>query len=277
MKIDRSVCVMACRGSPCFKRTAVRCNVHRRENHPDMWHTWNLTCTHMHSVTRQLLLHVLDTLHFYKAWKILKLKKGETPVENTVTHAFLSHTHTHINAHTDTLKGRRSRKHNQNARCPSNEEDNGIKLKFLSPRVFLSICLFFSARWSDGEIHLHMRFCSLRSFEGRPPGLRGKQFFLSRSLHRRRGESLSICPSVWELRISRAVWRCGAATAASGSRCSPWRWAPDCHLQTPYPNTDYCSHVPGSASVGRERPTYTVWAVRAKTPFRMKLLLYIAT
>ncbi len=100
-----------------------------------------------------------------------------------------------------------------------------------------------------------MWFCSLRSFEGRSPGLRGKPSFLSRSLHQRRCESLSICPSVCELRISQAVWRCEAATAASGSRCSPWRWAPDCHLQTPCPNTDYCSRVPDSASTARERQT----------------------
>lgn len=208
---------------------------------------------------------MLDTLHFYKLWKILKLKKKNSCGKHCDSHIPITHTQTH----TDTLKGRRSRKHNQNVRCSSNEEDKGIKLKFLSPWVFLSIVRFFSsARWSDGEIHIHMWFCSFRSFEGRPPGLRGKQSFLSRSLHQRLCESLSICPSVCDLRISQAVWRCGGATVASGPRCSPWRWAPDCHLQTPYPNTDYCSRVPDSASAGRERQTCTVCEIWCMWPIR---------
>lgn len=138
----------------------------------------------MHSNTRQPLLHVLDTLHFYKAWKILKLKKKKTLKLLWKTLRLTHSNHTHKHAHIDTLKGRRSRKHNQNVHCSSNEEDKGIKLKFLSPQVFLSI-VRFSFPLQGGVMGRFIYICGsvlLDHSEGRPPGLRGKQSFLSHAL-----------------------------------------------------------------------------------------------
>ncbi len=243
-----------------------------------MWHTWNLTCTHMHSDTHQPLLHVLDTLHFYKAWKIFKLKKVENSCGKTLwlTHSW--HAHTHKHTHTDTLKGRRSRKHNQNARCPSNEKDNGIKLKFLSPRVFLSIVRSFPLQ--GGVMGRFIYICGSVLWDHLKADHQDWEESHPFSHVLSISDGVRVCPSVRPCASSEYLRQCDVAEQPL-LRAAPGAVLDAGHLTVLFRRliqTLITVHMYQAQLLQEERETdmHCGWDFRAKTLviFRMEVLLY---